>query len=261
MALGLSYDPNAFAWGQKGHDVVSRIAENHLKPEVRDSVEKLLENHSLVYYANWLDNASHTPEYSYSSTWHYKNIDAGETYESAPMNPDGDIIRAIRSQVGVIKSPASTRQEKNLALKMVIHLMGDLHQPMHMGHLSDRGGNSVMVKFFGKPVNLHSLWDDHLPEAAHKWSHTEWQQQLDRLSPDEIAEIIGTADIDDWGKESYAEASRIYDATPEGTEVSYDYIAQWTPSVESRLLKGGLRLGYLLNSIFNGSNSKGNDPE
>ena len=68
---------------------------------------------------------------------------------------------------------------------MLVHLVGDLHQPMHTGHLSDRGGNSVPVRFFGRESNLHAVWDSSLPEAAHKWSYTEWQNQLDRLTEED----------------------------------------------------------------------------
>ena len=72
---------SAAAWGQKGHDVTAYIAECHLTPEAAERIDKVLGGHSPVYYANWLDNASHTPEYAYTKTWHYRNIDAGETSE------------------------------------------------------------------------------------------------------------------------------------------------------------------------------------
>ena len=82
----------AFAWGQKGHDVTASIAESHLTPTTYAAVSELLDGKSLVYWANWLDNASHTPEYAYSKTWHYKNIDSGMEFEEAPLDPDGNII-------------------------------------------------------------------------------------------------------------------------------------------------------------------------
>ena len=126
------------------------------------------------------DNASHTPEYSYSKTWHYKNIDANETFENAQMHESGDVVRAIREQAYILNNPDSSDEQKSLALKMLVHLVGDIHQPMHMGLRSDLGGNRWMVKYFNSPKNLHSIWDSSLPESAHKWSYTEWQQQIDR---------------------------------------------------------------------------------
>lgn len=239
-----------FSWGQKGHDTVCFIAENHLTPATKAAVDSILDGKSIVYYANWLDNASNTPEYSYSKTWHYKNIDADETFDNAHILDSGDIVRAIREQTAVLQDKNATEADHALALKMIIHLLGDIHQPMHMGHRSDRGGNQWTVKFFRSPGNLHSVWDSKLPEAAHKWSYTEWQQQIDRVSAEEKAAIISEGTPEKWGKECYEIASEVYAATPQDTNISYDYIARWTPVIETQFLKGGLRLADLLNSIY-----------
>lgn len=241
---------SAFGWGQKGHDTTAFIAENHLTPATKEKVEELLDGKSPVYYANWLDNASHTPEYAYSKTWHYKNIDADQKFESAPLLESGDIVRAIYSQVAVLQDPNATRDQKQLALKMIIHFLGDIHQPMHLGHASDLGGNRCIVIYFGKDTNLHSVWDSSLPESAHKWSYTEWQQQIDRTTPEQRVEILSVNTPEGWAKETYEICKDVYANTPDGTKISYDYIAEWTPVIEQQFLKGGLRLADLLNSIF-----------
>lgn len=236
----------AFGWGQKGHDVVAAIAQRHLTPKAAATVDSLLQGKSLVYWANWLDNASHTPEYDYSRTWHYKNIDADETFEKSFVNPKGDILRALREQSALLNAPD---EDNALALKMVTHLMGDLHQPMHFGRYSDRGGNKVPVKFFERDTNLHSVWDSSIPETGHKWSYTEWADQIDRAS-DSLESILLEGDFDSWGRETYEIAKEIYATTPENTVISYDYIARWTPVIEQQLLKGGLRLAKVLNQAF-----------
>ena len=241
---------NSWGWGQKGHDVTCAIAEHHLTEKTRAAVLDLLEGKSLVYWSNWLDNASHTPEYGYSRTWHYKNIDDGQEYEEAPINPSGDVVVAIRDQVKTLGKSYKKKNDKQiLALKMLIHLVGDLHQPMHLGRLSDKGGNYHKITFFTTETNLHSLWDSYLPESAHKWSYTEWQSQIDRVSEVERTRLIA-GDIDDWAKETYMIASKIYEATPIGSNISYDYVAEWTPVIEQQFLKGGLRLAHLLNIIY-----------
>lgn len=199
---------SAFAWGQKGHDTTAFIAENHLTPITKATVEKMLGGKSMVYYANWLDNASNTPEYAYSKTWHYKNIDDGQTFSGAPLLESGDIVRALNDQVFILKNPNSTPDEKQLALKMVIHLLGDIHQPMHMGHASDRGGNRWTVKYFGRDNNLHSVWDSSLPESAHKWSYTEWQNQIDRISPEEEELIVAGGNPEKWGRKLMKSGNR-----------------------------------------------------
>lgn len=238
------------AWGQKGHDTTAAIAERHLTPAAREAVTDILGGKSMVYYANWPDNACHTPEYAYTKTWHYKNIDADQTYATAPQIPEGDIVRAIESQCSVLADPAATEQQRWLALVLIVHFMGDLHQPMHMGHASDRGGNSHAISFFGDATNLHSVWDTDLPEAAHRWSYTEWADNLDRLTESEVAEILRDGTPDRWGEETYEISRNVYDGTPQGTDVSYDYIARWTPVVETQFLRGGLRLAGLLNAIL-----------
>lgn len=247
--LALSALPG-FGWGQKGHDVTAFIAESHLTPLAKATAEELLDGRSIVYYANWLDNASHTSPYAYTKTWHYKNIDAGVPYAQAPLNPSGDVVTAIESQTRVLLDPEASKEEKGLALKMVVHLVGDIHQPMHVGHASDRGGNSWTIKYFGRENNLHSIWDSSLPESAHKWTFTEWQQQIDRASESLTESILAPGHPDRWAEETFNTCTYIYDSTPEGTDISYDYVADVTPLIELQLLRGGLRLADLLNSVF-----------
>lgn len=237
------------AWGQKGHDVTCEIAERHLTRKARKAVARLLEGKSMVYWSNWLDNASHTPEYAYTKTWHYKNIDAGVLFEDAELEPKGDVVTAINKQMQTLKDKASSTESKRLALKMLIHLVGDVHQPMHMGHKSDLGGNRWMVQFFGREKNLHGIWDSDVLEGGHKWSYEEWATEIDVLSKKQNREICcGT--VEDWAKETFAIATEVYSLTPQGSKLSYDYQARWTPVIEQQLLRGGLRLAHLLNSVF-----------
>ena len=245
----LSYLPS-FGWGQKGHDVVAYIAECNLKPEVYQKVVKKLGDHSLVYYANWLDNASYSDQYRYTKSWHYANVDEGYTYDTMPKNEKGDVVTAINGIIAELKSGKLSAEQENVRLRMLIHLVGDIHCPMHAGHLSDRGGNSVIVKFFDKEIKLHSLWDTALVEAAHKWSYTEWEQQLNRYCTAECKAELSKGEATDWLNESHAIATEIYKATPEKRKVSYDYIAYYAPVIEQRLLAGGLRLARILNEIY-----------
>ena len=240
---------SAFGWGQKGHDTTAEIATRHLTPVTQHALDSILEGKSIVYWSNWLDNASHTPKYQYSKTWHYKNIDADKTYETAPENAKGDIVTALNREIAILNDPKQPASERNLAVMIIVHLAGDLHQPMHLGHETDLGGNLVKVKFFDNDTQLHSVWDSRLPEAGHKWSYTEWADQIDRVSPEEEKAII-SGSVSDWAKETYLICKDVYGATPKGTKISYDYIAEWTPTVEQQFLRGGLRLAHLLNSLF-----------
>ena len=132
---------------------------------------------------------------------------------------------------------------------MLIHLVGDMHCPMHAGHKSDRGGNGTQVTYFGKSKKLHSVWDSEIVESAHRWSYTEWQKQIDRLGRKQCRAIVqGTPN--DWIEECVALADDVYRNSTTGANLSYDYVAQYAPVVEQQLLKGGLRLAALLEEIY-----------
>ena len=260
VVLALSISLHSFAWGKKGHDVTAAIAEAHLSPEARQLTDSLLDGMSLVYWANWLDNASYTPELRYTKTWHYKNVNRGVPYHEMSPNPAGDAVLAIKSQIEKLTDPAASKDDKALALKILIHVVGDMHQPMHLGHATDLGGNRIKLKFFDRETNLHSIWDDSLPEAVHKWSYSEWVDQIDRLRPGQQEDIIFPRDypgkgvftpglIDYWAIETVEQAEKVYDKMPPKSRVAYDEIAWAAPVIETQLLKGGHRLAYILNYI------------
>lgn len=165
------------------------------------------------------------------------------------MATTGDVVVALKDIVAKLKNGKLSHEDENIALRMIIHLVGDMHQPLHMGHRSDRGGNQVKITSFNRNTNLHSYWDSEIVEFVHKWSYSEWQYQIDRVSAEEEAKIVA-GDFDTWAKEGVNIARGIYADTPEGTRVSYDYAAKYAPTVEQQLLKGGLRLAHLLNEIY-----------
>ena len=247
--IALSFACEAFAWGQKGHDVVAYVAECNLSSRAAKRVTRLLEGHSPVYYSNWLDNASHTDEYAYTKTWHYANVDEGYTFETMPRLESGDVVKAINDIVSQLKSHTLSPAEENVALRMLIHLVGDLHCPMHAGRKSDRGGNGVKVLYFGRQANLHSIWDSSLVESAHNWTYTEWQKQIDIISKKD-KKSVQQGSVEDWFKQTHSIAELIYASTPEGARLSYDEVAKYAPIIEQQLLYGGLRLAYLLNEIY-----------
>lgn len=249
ITIGLLCSVCAFGWGQKGHDVTCAVAQEHLTKRAAKRISDIFDGKSLVYWSNWLDNASHTAELSYTSTWHYMNIDKGVEYDNCPRIPEGDVLTAIAAQTAALESGTLTKEESALALKMLIHLVGDLHCPMHMGHLTDKGGNRWQVQYFNTGTNLHSIWDSSIVESAHKWGYEEWVKEIDTVSKSEIKRIVA-GDPHEWGRETYRLAAAVYDGTPVGSKLSYDYVSEWAPVIEQQLLYGGLRLASILNGIF-----------
>ena len=249
FSIMLSMALPSFGWGQKGHDVTAYVAECNLKNCVRKKVQRLLGNHSLVYYANWMDTASHTEEYAYTSTWHYANVDEGCTYETMEKLPSGDVITAVNDLAAKLKGGNLDPETEKVCLMMLIHLVGDLHCPMHAGRRTDRGGNNVQVKFFNSPRKLHGIWDTDIVESSHKWGYIDWEHQINRADR-KTKKAIAEGTPLEWFNETHLIAEQIYRDTPADTVVSYDYIAKYSPVVEQQLLRGGIRLARLLNEIY-----------
>ena len=250
LALSIATAFNAMAWGPKGHDTVAYIAEQHLSKKTLKKVTEILEGHSLVYVANWMDNASHADDYAYTKTWHYVNVDPSEgTYANSTKEAAGDAVTAVNAIVENLKSGELTLEDERAQLMMLIHIVGDMHCPMHAGRKSDRGGNGTKVKYFGSQKKLHSVWDSEIVESAHRWSHTEWQVQVDRATPKEVkAYAQGTPN--DWIEETVQLANDIYTTSTTGENLSYDYVAGYAPMLEQQFLKGGIRLAKLLEEIY-----------
>ncbi|MBQ5692587.1 MAG: S1/P1 nuclease, partial [Alistipes sp.] len=176
--------------------------------------------------------------------------DKGYTYATMTKNPKGDVVTAINELVAELKSGKLTAEQESVRLKFLIHLVGDIHAPMHAGRLSDLGGNLVEVKYFGEKMKLHTLWDTRIVEDSHRWSYTEWQQQLDKYCPTERKAQLATGTPVDWLEESHKLAQDIYLASPKNAKLWYYYLNYYTPRIEERILAGGLRLAMLLNSIY-----------
>jgi hypothetical protein len=238
------------AWGPKGHDTVACIAENHLSKKALQRVTEILDGHSLVYVANWMDNASHTDEYAYTKTWHYVNVDPEEgTYANSKLEIAGDVVTAVNTIIDNLKSGELTPEEERVQLMMLVHLVGDMHCPMHAGHKSDRGGNGTRVRYFGRDMKLHAVWDSEIVESAHKWSYMEWQDQIDRATPkQQQAYWQGTPN--DWIEETVILANEVYESASEVSNMSYDYVAEYAPVIEQQFLKGGIRLVKLIEEIY-----------
>ena len=250
ICLAMLIPTLASAWGQKGHDVVAYIAEKHLSKRTLKRVTEVLDGNSLVYVANWMDNASHTDEYAYTKTWHYVNVNPDEgSYNNSTKTSSGDVVTAINGIVERIKSGTLTDEQERAELMMLIHLVGDMHCPMHAGMKSDRGGNGTKVKYFGKQRNLHSVWDSEIVESAHRWSYSEWQQQVDRASRKE-QKAITQGCPNDWIEETVLLVRDIYATSSTGENLSYDYVAHYAPVVEQQLLKGGIRLAKILEELY-----------
>ncbi len=239
----------AYGWGQKGHDVICYIAECHLTPRAKAMVAELLDGRSMVYYGNWADGAKYQKEYAYSRAWHYFNMEHRDSAQSAKRSDEGDLLSALESLERTLRDESASGEERSVALKIYIHLVGDLHQPMHLGREVDEGGAEIPVIYFTDSTSLHAAWDYFVPMGVREWSYTEWREQIDVASEEEMARIV-SGDYATWIDQIHELTRQIYRDTPIDTRIFYDYMEKYNPIVEQQFLYGGLRLAHLLNEIF-----------
>ena len=170
----------ATAWGPMGHDVVAAIAEQNLTRKAKKNIEKILDGRSIVFYASWMDNIQNSPSwkngYDKTKTWHYANVDEGQTYQSMKKKENGDVVTALNQLTWELTVNYDNLSDSLKAdyVKMIVHMVGDLHCPMHAGRLTDKGGNGTKVKWFNQKTNLHSVWDSKMIESSRRWGYQEW---------------------------------------------------------------------------------------
>ncbi len=239
------------AWGNKGHYIVAKIAEQNLTLNAKTKIDQLLKGKKMVYYAEWMDNLRNDSIYDFTKTWHYANVDSGQTYASMPKIPTGDVITAADLALEKITSQTENDSIKELYLKLLIHIIGDLHCPMHAGRLSDRGGNQYPIIWFNRTINLHGLWDTQIIESARSWSYTEWATNLMAGQTHATIAVMQKGTPKEWFIETAATTDFIYKNTPQNVKLGYKYLYDYSYILEQQLTLGGYRLAYLLNTIFN----------
>ncbi len=247
LLLLLSVPLTGFAWGATGHRAVGAIAEKHLSKKALKAVHRILGDESMAMASTWMDDVRSDRTYDFTRDWHWVTIPDGSTYASAEKNPKGDVVEAINRMVVALKSGTLSHDEEVFHLKVLIHLIGDLHQPLHVGRGDDKGGNSFQVRWFKKGSNLHRVWDSEMIDQS-QLSFSELAQSVDHATAQQKKEwSAGTAAT--WAQENLAYREQIY---PEesGAELGYEYQYLNWPLVEQQLLKGGIRLAGVLNSIF-----------
>ncbi|NLN24518.1 MAG: S1/P1 nuclease [Bacteroidetes bacterium] len=235
-------------WGKNGHRAVGEIAEKYLSEKTKKAISELLDGHSLAFVSNYGDDIKSDRKYDKYQTWHYVNFPLDQRYEETPKESKGDIIQAIQTAIQVLKDKNSRREDKVFHLKMLVHFMGDLHQPLHIGQAEDRGGNRIQVRWFGQNSNLHTVWDSKMIDS-YQMSYTELAANADKLSKKELDEIKkGT--LMDWVYDVRILTKEVYESANDGDRLGYEYMYKYMNPLRNQLQKGGIRLAVVLNDIF-----------
>ena len=234
---------HASAWGHKGHSLVAEVAFKYLDAKTKQNVLSYLNGMSIADASNWMDEMRSDRKFAYMKPYHYVNFERGSVIKEI----DGDnIINALNktfSELDNIKSMSN--DDVRLRLFYLFHLIGDLHQPLHVGYGDDKGGNSVQVSFFGRGSNLHKMWDSEIIE--YKGLTLDQVLMMNSYQPSEIT-AVKSIDVMSWVKDSRVHLKGAYNIND--AKIGNVYVDENYPEIKQQILKAGLRLASVLEHYF-----------
>jgi hypothetical protein len=248
LLVSFALTHSAFAWGQLGHYVVGYMAQKQLKKSTLKKVNEILGPMSIGRSGTWMDEIKSDKAYDHLYSWHYLTSEHGE-FNDAIQEKGGNAYEAIKQLKAELKAGNLSPEQESQKLKMLIHIVEDIHQPLHVGTGKDRGGNDQKVEYFGKNTNLHSVWDTELIEGWNM-SYTEIGEELFRRLTSEQIAAYRSSSLEDWLGEAVALRPLVY-KLPENKKLSYNYGYETRDAVEERLLAASVRLAQILEEIYN----------
>lgn len=264
----------AHAWGDEGHQVVGELGYRYASPETRATLDALLTEPgytTLADAATWPDRfARRFPEYDPMKPFHYVNVDArAPSYSRERDCPVGCIVTALEQHLALLATddPPLTPSQRRFGVYWVAHLMGDLHQPLHVAHPDGRGGTRTLLRFFDAPDprSAHWVWDFGLlerrpaPSAATSRAVATDQPPYRALA-DELATGLTTARVSEHRRLLAPEAlaneslalSKRYAYLTASDHVDGAYEKTRWPIVKQQLQRAGVRLAAVLDRALKG---------
>jgi hypothetical protein len=252
LLFGFSFSSKPW-WGMTGHRVVGEIAESYLTSKARKAIKEILGDESLAMASNWADFIKSDSNFNYISPWHYINLKAGMSFNDVQtrllQDTSADVYTKTNFVISELKNKQLPGDKKLMYLRLLIHFVGDIHQPLHVGRPDDAGGNRIRVLWFNDSTNLHSVWDEKLPEFQ-KLSYTEFAAAINHTTKAQRT-AWQKQPMTEWFFESYQIAQQLYDEiTRPNQRLGYRYNFDHLETMNQQLLKGGVRLAGILNEIF-----------
>ncbi len=247
LSIQLSFG-NDNVWSKTGHRTIGEVAQSNLSRKTRKAIDKLLNGQRLAQVSTFGDDIKADRDFKEFNPWHYVNFPHDKKYTDGVPSEQGDLVIGIQKCIAVVKDKHSSNADRVFYLKLLVHLIGDLHQPMHVGRKEDKGGNDIQLLWFNNGTNLHKVWDANMING-HGMSYTELAESLPKLNKKQKKKIQ-EGDVYDWVEESQELANKIYGSVEMGEKLYFRYSYVWWATVEKQLQKGGLRLAKVLNEIF-----------
>jgi hypothetical protein len=254
IGIAIIYAPlQSMAWGTEGHRIAGLIASSYLTPKAREAIKAILGDESIALTSNWADFIKSDPNFSYLSSWHYIDLDKAYSYPELQeyLNQDTkvDAYTKLNFLIAELKKRGLSTENKLLYLRMLIHIVEDVHQPLHVGHTEDKGGNDIKVSWYTTQTNLHSVWDSQLIDFQ-QLSYTEYVNAINHTTTAQRAEWQ-KAPISQWLFESNQIAEKVYSEVKSGDTLNtYKYNFDHIATLNGQLLKAGVRLAGILNQLF-----------
>jgi hypothetical protein len=239
-------------WGSTGHRVIAEVASNYLTDNARLEINKILNGETLVNASTHADDIKSDSRYDKYYNWHFINMELDDEYEEITPSERGDVFIAINKCIDILESDSVSNTDKSFYLKLLVHFIGDLHQPLHIGRYQDRGANRIYVKWFGRNSNLHRVWDSEMINS-HNMSYSELALNLpnpDLLISAEEANDFKRGDVLNWVDEIHEYTNKIYGDVSIDDKLGYEYQYKNFGTVKDLLLIGGIRLAKILNYLF-----------
>lgn len=252
LTLALLLPIAAHAWGPEGHRATAAIAAQRLCPAADLELARLLGDMTMAEAATWPDQIRGEARWAHTRDWHYINIGDYEPFSALVEGEPGHgrLLSAIRDNLELLADGQADDRRRREALAFVLHLVGDLHQPLHVGRSEDRGGNAITVKFAGGETNLHRLWDGGLLRSA----GLRPEDYLRSLAP--LVELGADAwehgTLEDWAGESRRLRPWVYDFDQRRRvpQISRRYAETGRQLTALRLAQAGVRTAWLLNGLW-----------
>lgn len=281
------YVPQAFSWGNLGHQTIGEIAERNLTPKAKTAITNILGPEKLAVTAVWADYIKDDPDFDGFKEYHYVDVPNKTVFEKIPVTDRAtkDAMTVLLKYPDMLRNQNTERSVKMIALRYIVHVIGDVHQPLHVGNSMDSGGNLCKVSWEKKQIfNLHQIWDGKIIDydvsklkvgksPLKNYSAVTYADDIIKNNPltaDEI-ETIQSAPMDKWLKESQDLRPQVYPDNSPVVDDKRNYCSRSTNSFplipdsykekaakisQQRMLQAGLRLAALLNDIF----AEGNNP-